>query len=540
MNLAVYTFFLSLLLSAALLPFLVRIAPFLGLVDQPNSRKVHDKDIPRIGGVAIVMGMLIPLVLWLPMRADLQSFLFAIALLSIVMILDDRVDLDFRLKLIVQIIASAIVTLHGEVLITHIPYLSEDLPHWLAVPLTILVLVGITNAVNLSDGLDGLVGGTTVLSAGCLGLLAYNANDNMVVMLSLSIAGSTIGFLRFNTHPARVFMGDTGSQCLGFSIGVISILLTQSTNSQISPFTPLLILGLPVLDTFWVIVRRIREKRSPFSADRNHIHHQLLDLGLTLFETIVLIYSVQLFLILAAYYLAYSSDSLIIIVYGLFCGITTSSLILAEHKKFRFHTASKSRIGYLAGPVEYINANRFTLNAPFQFLSIAVPGLLIFGSLFGEKVEYNLSVMSLVLAMILTVALIYKGSWKYNIIRFVTYTTAACVIYIVEASTGIIDLCESCIYIFFGIMAFFVILWMRYSGSDFKFNSLDFLFVVIITLAPSIPGFEQSSIGIMLIGMMIIFYACEIVISKSKNLVSGLHLSVLASLIIISFKGLML
>jgi UDP-GlcNAc:undecaprenyl-phosphate GlcNAc-1-phosphate transferase len=152
------------------------------------------------------------------------------------------------------------------------------LPAWVAVPLTVVAIIGVTNAINLADGLDGLAGGISLLSFCCIGYLAYLEGDISVGLAALAFIGAIFGFLRFNTHPATIFMGDTGSQLLGFAAITLSLALTQR-QTALSPLLPLILLGFPVLDTLTVMITRILRKRSPFSADRNHFHHNLLDLG---------------------------------------------------------------------------------------------------------------------------------------------------------------------------------------------------------------------------------------------------------------------
>ncbi len=539
MNLAIYTFFLSLLLTTALLPFLVKIAPLIGMVDLPDARKIHKKGVPRIGGIAIVIGILVPLFLWLPMHHELFSILCAILILAIIMVLDDKLDLDFRYKLIVQFAVSSIVVVHGDILITNVPFIPVDLSEWLAAPLTIIFLVGVTNAINLSDGLDGLVGGTTILSSACLGLLAYNTGNDLMVMMALAIIGSTIGFLRFNTHPARVFMGDTGSQCLGFSIGILTIQITQSSQSQISPLVPFLILGLPLLDTVWVIIRRIRQKRSPFSPDRNHLHHRLLDLNMTAHEAVVLIYSVQLVMIVTAYFLANSSNENLLLAIAIYCVIIITGLNIAEKNNYRLHDKANSNSGYVSTIFNYIKTHRLTTAIPYKALSILVPILLIFVSVVGETVDYDISLMAFILMLLFVFTIRYKIIPGDVFIRFLAFITSACVIYIIDQSSGLLNQCQNCIHVTFALLALFVVIWVRYSANEFKFNSFDYLFIVIVSMVPYIPGFKQYDIGVMVIQMMILFYACEIVISKTKSTVSVLHLGVLGSLAIISVKGLL-
>ena len=209
--------------------------------------------------------------------------------------------------------ATVTVQVYGGVVIRFVPLWGlEPLPDYVAIPFTAFALIGITNAVNLADGLDGLAGGITLLSLGIIGILAYPTGDANVPLAAIAVIGSIVGFLRFNTYPARIFMGDGGSQFLGFSAGVLVVMLTQTSNSALSPALPLLILGLPIVDTGIVMAQRIREGRSPFSPDKNHIHHRLLALGLHHYEAVFVIYALQTLLVATAYFVRYESDWLIL------------------------------------------------------------------------------------------------------------------------------------------------------------------------------------------------------------------------------------
>ena len=208
------------------------------------------------------------------------GFLCGIAVILLFGVWDDIRGLDYRLKFLGQITAVLIVVLYGGVVIRFVPLSGlEPLPDYVAIPFTVFALIGITNAVNLADGLDGLAGGITLLSLGMIGILAYPTGDTNVPLAAIAVIGSIVGFLRFNTYPARIFMGDGGSQFLGFSAGVLVVMLTQESNTALSPALTLMILGLPILDTGMVMAQRLHEGRSPFLPDKNHIHHKLLALG---------------------------------------------------------------------------------------------------------------------------------------------------------------------------------------------------------------------------------------------------------------------
>ena len=212
---AIYILLLALVLSMLLIPALKRLAGPLKLTDEPSARKIHDRAIPRTGGIAIAAGTLIPVLLLVPLTQGAMAFAVAGTLLFMAGLLDDRLDLDYRLKLAGQIAAALIVVLGGEIQIEKLPFVdvARADPLW-SVPLTVLVLVGITNAVNLSDGLDGLAGGISVLALGCLAAFAYQTEDRVAFAMALAMMGATFGFLRFNSNPAQIFMGDSGSQFL--------------------------------------------------------------------------------------------------------------------------------------------------------------------------------------------------------------------------------------------------------------------------------------------------------------------------------------
>jgi UDP-GlcNAc:undecaprenyl-phosphate GlcNAc-1-phosphate transferase len=229
-------------------------------------------------------------------------------------------DLGFKTKFAGQFAAALIIIIYGGVKIKSLGMLLPDgvlLPDWLAMPLTFIVIVGITNAINLSDGLDGLAGGISLLSFLCIGYLAYSAGYLGIALLSAATVGAIFGFLRFNTYPATVFMGDAGSQLLGFMAITFSLKLTQG-NAPLSPLLPLLLLGFPVLDTITVMFERVTNGKSPFVADKNHLHHKFMRLGLFHTEAVLSIYVLQAFLVTSAFVFRSRSEWFLLILYLVF------------------------------------------------------------------------------------------------------------------------------------------------------------------------------------------------------------------------------
>jgi UDP-GlcNAc:undecaprenyl-phosphate/decaprenyl-phosphate GlcNAc-1-phosphate transferase len=336
-------FIVGMVVTMVCLPVLVRYAGKFLLLDQPAARKVHSIAIPRVGGIAMACGVLLAALCTINLQRGDIWFLVAAGVLVIFGAFDDRFDLDYRIKFLGQLLAVGIVVGLGDVRFQSIEL--DDrlwLPEWLSVPIAAVFLVGVTNAVNLADGLDGLAGGTTFLSLCAVALLSSVGLPGSSTALTLAFAGAVLGFLRFNTYPASVFMGDAGSQLLGFSIGVLSIRATQSASSEISAAIPILLLAVPILDTLSVMAQRLAEGRSPFSADRNHIHHKLLSLGFDHHEAVMLIYVVQGALFVIAYFMRYESDLSVLGFVTAFFAVCLVLLQLAARNGWRWRAKGEN------------------------------------------------------------------------------------------------------------------------------------------------------------------------------------------------------
>ena len=274
------SFFAAIVISAAIIPLMMRWAPRLGMVDLPDPRKVHTSPIPRVGGIGIVIGALIPIFLWVPLDASLYAYLFGSLVLLAFGVWDDCRELGHYVKFIGQFIAVLAVVYYGDVYVQTLPFMDlEPLSEPVARAFTVIALVGMINAINHSDGLDGLAGGLSVLSLGAIAYLAYMAEHGAaVVTVAIAVLGGVLGFLRYNTYPARVFMGDGGSQFLGFTLGFLAVYLIQKVDPALSPALPALLLGLPIVDILAVFAQRMYGGMNWFRATRNHVHHRLLEI----------------------------------------------------------------------------------------------------------------------------------------------------------------------------------------------------------------------------------------------------------------------
>jgi UDP-GlcNAc:undecaprenyl-phosphate GlcNAc-1-phosphate transferase len=285
---------LGLVLSVGITPVVLSVSHRREWYDIPNERKIHTNPIPRLGGIGIFWGLIVASIavpLLFPLfvgRVESLTYsarflfpLFGFCVIHTMGLIDDFHNLDAGLKFALQLVAGALVTVGGftisRVTLPGIGSLSLGI---FAYPLTVLWIVALSNAINLVDGVDGLAGGIAALTALSLALMNIIAGHFIPALVSLALLGSVAGFLAFNLPPARIFMGDSGALLIGFVLAVIPLLGTPGDSSIEDMVAPATLLAIPILDTLLAIIRRVREKRAIHSADKEHIHHRLLALGL--------------------------------------------------------------------------------------------------------------------------------------------------------------------------------------------------------------------------------------------------------------------
>lgn len=291
--------------SILLTPLVKRLAFRIGAVDAPNYRKVHARIMPRLGGLAIYGAFIIGFFFLKFMTGFESPYMYAILIAATIIVItgviDDMHEISAKAKLIGQVLAAGIVVFGGGIQINEInlPFGGEIAFGWLSIPLTILWIVGITNAINLIDGLDGLAAGVSTIALITLAAMAMTMGNGIVIAMASILAASTIGFLFYNFHPAKIFMGDTGALFLGFMISVFALLGFKNV-TVIALIIPVIMLGVPISDTFFAIVRRLRMKQKWSDPDKSHLHHRLLDLGFSHRQTVLLIYAIAIMFGIAA------------------------------------------------------------------------------------------------------------------------------------------------------------------------------------------------------------------------------------------------
>ncbi len=331
MPIYIWAFAVAMIVALLVTPLVILLAEKTGAMDAPNARKVHKKPIPRIGGLAIYAGFMAAII-FVAAKFGLDGeqvketvgLILSGSLIVAVGLIDDYKNLPAKVKLLGQILAAAVLVLGFDVRIDFVtdPFGDYIYLEWFAIPATMFWLVGLTNTVNLIDGLDGLAAGVAAIASFTILLIALEQNFILVAVMTAALAGAAVGFLKYNFHPARIFMGDTGSMFLGFMLAGISVTGAVKSVATIALIVPIFALGLPILDTTFAIVRRLRGGVPIFKPDKGHLHHRLLGVGFTQCQAVLLMYVISALFGLSAIALtAVSCQIAVLILFVVFAAI---------------------------------------------------------------------------------------------------------------------------------------------------------------------------------------------------------------------------
>lgn len=536
-----FVFVSSLVICMGLLPFLIKGAAYFNVLDLPGGRKLHATPIARVGGIAFATGALASIVIWVPVDRVVFAYLAGAVIIIIFGVIDDRINLNYKQKLFAQLFAAACVIGVGEIRLTTLPFLEEvTVPFWIGLPLTILALVGVTNAINLSDGLDGLAGGLSLLTLGGIGYLAFLSDDAIVLSIALSVMGGILGFLRFNTYPARIFMGDGGSQFLGFSVGVAAILLTDPGRGGYSPLVPLMVIGLPILDTISVMGQRRAEGRSLFSADRNHLHHKLLTIGFLHHEAVTVIYAFQAVTVSLAVLLYWRGDGVIAIALTLLTLLFFSLIVLARRGRLKFRRIDREEP--LSDAQVLKEQERRRLNdLPTHLLGIGIFLFLIISAFIPSQVPIDFGLMAIALFGLLLVGLwFFRGSAPL-LVRLGLYVGGTFIVYLSEgappSSGWPIHAILNLFFIFAAVLVFIGIQLNK--ERPFQTTPLDYLVLFVTLVAPALPGMRIGQVPIGLMGgkLIVLFFSYELLLSRLSERLTEWGLVALWALLVLGVRA---
>jgi UDP-GlcNAc:undecaprenyl-phosphate/decaprenyl-phosphate GlcNAc-1-phosphate transferase len=521
------TLLISFLITITLIPIARRAALSLNVIDMPNARKVHASPIPRCGGVAMAVGTLFPVMFLYHTDREPLSIIIGAAVIVIFGVLDDMLDTSYRIKLAGQVIAGLTVILLGGVSIKSLGMLLPGdivLPDYAAIPLTLIVIVGVTNAVNFADGLDGLAGGLSLLSFSLIGYLAFMSDNYFIVFICFAMAGAIFGFLKFNNYPANLFMGDAGSQLLGFLIVTLSLALTQGGSSY-NVLLPLLIAGVPVLDTLRVMFIRAREGRSMANPDKNHIHHRLIGFGLFQTEAVFIIYVLQTFLVLTAFLFRFHSEWSLLMIYILFSGGLLVILTSAERQGWTLERQGAFDLIAIKEKLRIIFREEYmTVKASFLVLKLAVPSVFLVSCLIPGEMPAYMSVLAALFGLCLAALLIFRRKLiEGGAIRLFLYLIIPLVLYYGEADRSplfgdlFITVYDGCLL----ALMLPAIAVMRFTRrrKGFRTTPMDFLLFLIAVSVAVMPGFSGVSTHMKLLAakIIVLFFAYEVLAGEMRE-----------------------
>ena len=333
----------ALVISFLMTPVVRTFAYKVGAVDVPkDARRMHKTPIPRLGGLAIFIGFMLSVLILGNVQGNgqLQSILLGSVIIVVLGVVDDIMALPAMLKFVIQIVAALIPALNGVVIQAFSnPNVFSDSLYWvlgpLSIPFTVLWIVAITNSVNLIDGLDGLANGVSAISATTMLVIALLASEAEVAVVMAALVGACVGFMPYNLNPAKMFMGDTGSTFLGYILATMSIQGLFKFYAVISFAVPFLILGLPIFDTAFAFIRRIAHGQSPMHADRGHIHHRLIDMGLNQKQAVATLYVISAMLGLSAVVLTTGGEQKAMLFFAALCIVATVAARVVFPKEIR-------------------------------------------------------------------------------------------------------------------------------------------------------------------------------------------------------------
>jgi UDP-GlcNAc:undecaprenyl-phosphate GlcNAc-1-phosphate transferase len=525
------------------MPIFIAMACKVNLMDFPNDRKVHCDPIPRIGGVVMAMGAFVAILIWAPLDDFVMAMLLGSAILVFFGFVDDIKGIGYKSKFFGQIIAALIVILFGGLKIKTLSVFTPTgfyFPDWVSIPFTVIVIVAVTNAINLSDGLDGLAGGITLLTFLCIGYLSYLDHFQAVEVISVAMVGAIFGLLRYNTHPATVFMGDAGSQLLGFIAITLSLALTRQS-SQTSIILTLFMMGVPIIDTLYVVTQRAFKGRSPFAADQNHIHHKLMRLGLYHSESVLIIYLMHAILVCLGFIFRSTSPWFLMAFYMSYSGLIIVSIFIAEARGWqlkRYHFIDK----IIKKQLRVLREENAIIKFSFRAVEIGFIFILLFSCFLPHHINIYFSIIALTFLGIIVIVWHIKKSWAFNIIEISIFLMIPFLVYLGE--TDVIYLVDTALekaYTYsFGLLIVCVLLTLKFSRRrGFKSTPMDFLILFIALVVPNLPDerIQAWQMGLVAAKIVVLFFTYEVLKGELRLDTQRLSITGLLALMVISLRG---
>jgi UDP-GlcNAc:undecaprenyl-phosphate GlcNAc-1-phosphate transferase len=525
------------------MPVFINLACKVNLMDFPTDRKIHCDPIPRIGGVVMAIGAFASIFIWAPSNEFVRSLLIGSGILVAFGFVDDVKGIGFKSKFFGQVLAALVVILYGGIKIKSLSVFTPDdfyFPDWLAIPFTVIIIVAVTNAINLSDGLDGLAGGITLLTFLCIGFLSYLNQFQTIEVISVAMVGAIFGLLRYNTHPASVFMGDAGSQLIGFVAITLSLALTRKSN-QISIMLTLFMMGIPIIDTVCVFAQRIIKGRSPFVADKNHIHHKLIRLGLYHSESVLTIYLLHAILVCLGFIFRFNSPWFLMVFYVFYSGLVVAAIFIAESRGLkikRYDFIDRVIKGYL----RKLRKENAIIKFSFKAVEIGFIFLFLYSCFLPRHIHIYFSLCSMVMLIMILLTWQLRKSWTASIIEISIFLMIPFLVYLSEKD--VVYLMNTTLvkaYSFsFGVLIVFVLLTLKFTRrKGFTTTPLDFLLLFVALIVPYLPDerIRDWQMGLVAAKIVVLFFTYEVLKGELRKETKKLGIAGIMALMIISLRG---
>ena len=532
----------ALVVSLVLIPVMVRLAPQLGLLDEPNARKVHTTPVPRVGGWGIAGGALVAVMLWQPMEPLTWAFVFGGMMMLVAGASDDVRELRGRTKLVLQVMAVVPVVIYAGLVIEYAPLIGA-IPFWISAILSILGLIVCINGTNTSDGLDGLAAGATMLSLCGILYVALAGGATNIVLMAAAALGGLFGFLRHNTYPAILFMGDLGSQFLGFVVGMLALALVQALPGAISPWALPLLIGLPTVDIVVVALRRLKAGVPLLRPDKTHIHHRFMDLGFTHTQAVIAIYTLQGSFVFFGVALRTSGPGAILLVYALHLAVIYGFLSLAEATRGepRPHKITAKEPHGATEP-----KRPALLWVPRVLLETVIPLALVSTALVAERIPFDFGVLGAILLCVMTLRLFSGRLQGQMATRIPVFLVATAVLYVYcNYRPFASDLSRVLEIAVVGAIALMAAVAVEFSpkrrAEEFRWNAMDYLLALFALLAVIAFRTTPSAFNpYFLIYLPAILYSVELLLVERRRRTNWLPPAALAAAAILAVRGLWL
>jgi UDP-GlcNAc:undecaprenyl-phosphate GlcNAc-1-phosphate transferase len=536
-----YSFFVGLFVTLVTVAVLSRAAHLFGAIDRPGPRKVHSRPIPRVGGIGIGIGVLAASLIWMPLPSTATYVAGALVVVA-TGIWDDIRPLDYKLKILGQAVGITVL-LSGSLPLTQLTLLGlGPVSPFISYPIAFVFIFFVTNAFNLFDGLDGLAGGCLVISIGAIALLALLAGDGSIAIVSIAMIGGVIGFLRFNSHPAVTFMGDAGSQFLGFSAGYLALLLVTNVNPALNIGLPLLVLGVPLLDTISVAVRRILQGRSPFQGDRQHLHHRLLGIGLSHAQTVTVLYAIQILMAVTAYVGRYQGEVLVVGTFAAYGAAIIGTIYWLERrrglapKKADSTQTPKAEVRYISRLLAPLARHGQLAAALLLTTFFAV------GAAAAERPTRDVAILSGFICATIGAAAFLKNQLRSFVFRLSGYSASIIVCFLLiprGVQTSIWEYWPVNVFIC-GLGLLVLLLLAMNQPTDFRLSPQDLLMALLVLVVPNvdIEQYFNFSIAVLLLQVSVLFYAVEYVLSARTKVKALIPAGAALGLLLVGAAGL--